>query len=174
MNTDAAQLLLRWFAICCKPRQEFIALENLLRQNFRVYLPRIKVQKHLRGKWVEKIEALFPRYIFIQINPEKQSIGPIRSTRGVVTLVNFGGKPAVVSDAVMATLLLRGNADTDLLESAPLFNAGDPVKLLEGSLAGMEGIFVEEDGAKRVIILLELLGKSNRVRVSRDSLVKAG
>ena len=29
----------RWFAVCCKPRQEAVAEENLLRQGFRVYLP---------------------------------------------------------------------------------------------------------------------------------------
>ena len=162
-----------WFAVCCKPRQELVAQENLLRQSFRVYLPRIKIQKRSKGKWVEKVEALFPRYIFIQVNPEVQSISPVRSTRGVVGLVNFCGQPAVVSNEVMDALLQRENSDTSLHQDMrPLFSAGDPVKLLEGSLAGMEGIFVQEDGEKRVMILLDLLGKANKVRVDRDLVLK--
>ncbi len=32
---------MRWLVVTCKPRQETIAQENLLRQGFTVYLPRI-------------------------------------------------------------------------------------------------------------------------------------
>ncbi len=164
----------RWFVVCCKPRQELVAQENLLRQGFYVYLPRIKVKKRCRGKWIDVVEVLFPRYIFIRIDPVKNSIAPVRSTRGVVGLVRFGGQPAVLADEVIGALLQREDPDSSLhQESRPLFCAGEAVKVLEGSLAGMEGIFVQEDGEKRVIVLLELLGKANKVRVNRDLVVRA-
>lgn len=35
----------RWFAVCCKPREELVAQENLLRQGFHVYLPQIQVKR---------------------------------------------------------------------------------------------------------------------------------
>jgi transcriptional antiterminator RfaH len=85
----------RWFTICCKPRQELVAQENLLQQGFRVYFPLIKVKKHRQGKWIAVVEALFPRYISFQVNPFERSISPVRSTRGVVGLVSFDGQPAV-------------------------------------------------------------------------------
>lgn len=164
----------RWFAVCCKPRQELVAQENLLRQGFRVYLPRIEMKKRHRGKWVDVIEVLFPRYIFIRIDPVKCSIAPVRSTRGVVGLVRFGGQPAVVADEVMDALLQREDADSNLhQDSRPLFCTGEPIRLAEGPFAGMEGIFLQEDGEKRVIVLLELLGKANKIRVSRDMVVQA-
>lgn len=164
----------RWFAVCCKPRQELVAQENLLRQGFRVYLPRIQIKKRRQGKWLDVIEVLFPRYIFIQIDPARSSIAPVRSTRGVVGLVRFGGQPAVVADEVMDALLKREDAGSNLhQDSRPLFSAGEVVKLVEGPLAGMEGVFVQEDGEKRVIVLLELLGKANKIRVSRDLVVQA-
>lgn len=50
----------------------------------------------------------------------------------------------------------------------PQFRAGETIKLVEGPFAGMEAVFTEEDGEKRVIVLLELLGKTNKVRVARD------
>ena len=40
-------------------------------------------------------------------------------------------------------------------------------------LVGMEGIFDQPDGEKRAIVLLELLGKSNRIKVQSDWLAKA-
>lgn len=164
----------RWFAVCCKPRQELVAQENLLRQGFRVYLPRIQMKKRRRAKWIDVVEVLFPRYIFIQVDPAKNSIAPVRSTRGVVGFVRFGGQPAVVADEVMDAIFQREDSDSSLHQDIrPLFCAGEPIKLADGPLAGMEGIFVQEDGEKRVIVLLEILGKANKVRVDRDLIVQA-
>jgi transcriptional antiterminator RfaH len=55
----------------------------------------------------------------------------------------------------------------------PLFSAGEAIKLVDGPLAGMEGMFTEQDGDKRVIVLLELLGKANRISVNRDWIARA-
>ena len=164
----------RWYAVFCKPRQEVIAEENLLRQGFHTHLPRICIRQRRRGQWIDVIEALFPRYIFIRVNPLRCSTAPVRSTRGVAGLVRFGGEPAVVPDAVMDALLQHVDPTTGLhADKRALFSAGEPVKLVEGPLAGMEGIFKQQDGEKRVIVLLELLGKANKIRVSRDWIARA-
>ncbi|HEY5291490.1 MAG TPA: transcription/translation regulatory transformer protein RfaH [Burkholderiales bacterium] len=164
----------RWYAVCCKPRQEAVAEENLQRQGFRVYLPRIRMRQRRRGQWIDAVEVLFPRYIFIQVDPLRRSTATVRSTRGVVGLVRFGGQPAVVPDAVMEALLQREDAASGLHhDNRPLFAAGEQVKLVDGPLTGMEGVFTQQDGDKRVILLLELLGKANKVSVSRDWVARA-
>lgn len=164
----------RWFAVCCKPRQELVAQENLLRQGYRVYLPRIRIKRRRKGQWLDVIEVLFPRYLFIQVDPSETSIAPVRSTRGVAGLVRFGGQPAVIADEIMDALRLREDAESGVhQDTSPLFCKGEQVKLSAGPLAGMEGVFVEEDGEKRVIVLLELLGHANKIRVDRDLIVKA-
>lgn len=164
----------RWYAVCCKPRQEAVAEENLLRQGFRVHLPRIRIRQRRRRQWIDAIEVLFPRYIFIRVDPLQRSMATVRSTRGVVGLVRFGGQPAVVPDAVMEALRQREDADSGLhQDNRPLFSAGEAIKLVDGPLSGMEGVFTQQDGDKRVIILLELLGKANKVTVSRDWIARA-
>jgi transcriptional antiterminator RfaH len=164
----------RWYAVSCKPRQEAVAEDNLLRQGFHVYLPRIRIRQRRRRQWIDAVEVLFPRYIFIRVDPLRRSTATVRSTRGALGLVRFGGQPAVVPDAVMEALRRREDAASGLHEDQrPLFNAGEAVKLLDGPLAGMEGVFTEQDGDKRVIILLELLGKANKVTVSRDWIARA-
>lgn len=163
-----------WYAVCCKPRQEAVAEENLLRQGFNVYLPRIRMRQRRRGQWLDAIEVLFPRYIFTRIDPLRRSTATIRSTRGAVGLVRFGGQPAVVPDAVMDALREREDAASGLhQDKRPPFSAGEAIKLVDGPLAGMEGIFTQQDGDKRVIVLLELLGKANKVTVSRDWIARA-
>lgn len=176
MNTadDIHEISKRWFAVYCKPRQELVARENLQRQGFRAYLPRIQIKQRRRGKWVDVIEVLFPRYIFIQVDPTRNSIAPVRSTRGVVGLVHFGGQPATVANEVMETLLQHENPESGLhQDNRPQFSEGETVKLVEGPLAGMEGVYSQEDGDKRVTVLLELLGQANRIAVNRDWIVKA-
>ena len=164
----------RWYAVCCKPRQEAVAEENLLRQGFQVYLPRIRIRQRRRRQWIDAVEVLFPRYIFIRVDTLKRSTATVRSTRGAVGLVRFGGQPAVVPDAVMEALRQREDAASGMHEDKrPLFEAGETVKLVDGPLAGMEAIFTEQDGDKRVIVLLELLGKANKVTVSRDWIERA-
>ena len=163
-----------WYGVCCKPRQEAVAEENLQRQGFHVYLPRVRIRQRRRGQWVDVVEALFPRYLFIRIDLLRHSAAPVRSTRGVVGLVRFGREPAVVPDAVMDALLRREDSASGLhQDNHPLFCIGDPVQLVDGPLAGMEGIFAQEDGEKRVTVLLELLGKSNKISVNRDSVARA-
>jgi transcriptional antiterminator RfaH len=163
-----------WYAVCCKPRQETIAEENLLRQGFHVYFPRICVRQRRRGRWIDAIEALFPRYLFIRLDPSQKSTATVRSTRGAVGLVRFGGQPALVPQTVIDVLKQREDAASGMhKDERPLFSTGETVKLVDGPLMGMEGVFAEQDGEKRVIVLLELLGKANKVAVSRDWITRA-
>jgi transcriptional antiterminator RfaH len=162
-----------WFAVCCKPRQESVAEENLARQGFRVYLPRISIRKYARGQWRNRIEALFPRYVFVQLDPQLQSTTSIRSTRGAVGLVKFGNRAAAVPDAVIGDLLERQEKASGLHLYCPAeFQRGEAIRMVDGPLAGIEGVFSEPDGNLRVIVLLELLGKANEVKVSRDWIAK--
>jgi len=172
-NIDPASAAQRcWYVVSCKPRQELQAQENLRRQGFEVYLPRLKVRQRRRDRWVESVQVLFPRYLFVHVDRAAQSTASIRSTRGAVGLVRFGAEPATVPNRVIAAIIEREDAglDDDL---QPAFQSGDPVRMLEGPFAGMDGIFASADGEKRAVLLIELLGKTNRVRVDRDWIIRA-
>jgi transcriptional antiterminator RfaH len=98
----------------------------------------------------------------------------VRSTRGVVGMVRFGGQPAVVPDAVMEALSKREDPASGLhQDKRPPFSGGEPVKLVDGPLAGMEGVFTQQDCERRVFVLLELLGKANKGTVDRDRIARA-
>ena len=164
----------RWYVVCCKPRQEAVAEVNLRRQGFHVYSPRIRIRQRRRGQWVDAVEVLFPRYIFIRTDPLRRSTAPVRSTHGVVGLLRFGCEPAMVPDAVMGALWQREDSVSGLhLDNYPIFCVGDPVKFVDGPLAGIEGVFAKQDGEKRVIVLFEFLGKTNKIGVSRDWVARA-
>ena len=160
-----------WYAIHTKPRQETVAADNLRRQDFEIYLPRIKQARRFRQQWRDKVEPLFPRYLFIRLDLGKDNIAPIRSTRGVTKLVSFSGQPATVPASFIDALTHSADPDTGLLHpEATLFEAGTTVTIVDGPLQGLEAIFKAHDGEARAIILLELLGKTQQLRIDSNHL----
>jgi transcriptional antiterminator RfaH len=160
-----------WYAVHTKARQEQLAAEQLRRQHYHVYLPLLRTPKHRRGHWRDVIEPLFPGYLFIRVNPHLQDTAPIRSTFGVIGLVRFGGEPRPVPRGLVETLL-RAETDPDgTMRQEQLFQSGDRVEIASGPLAGLKGIFLAATGQERAQLLIDLLGRSNRILVSQHQLV---
>ena len=163
-----------WFAVYTKPRQEEIARENLERQSFRTYLPRLKHTKRSRGRWIEAIDPLFPRYLFIALDLGAVDISPIRSTLGTVGLVRFGLTPAVAPSGFVESLIAAEDPDLGChLHDTEPFKKGDTVDIVSGPFAGTRAIFEEPTPKGRVALLLGLLGRTNRVQVDRNQIVRA-
>jgi len=90
-----------WYLAATKPRQEDRARDNLERQGFVAQLPRIVVRKLSRGAWADKIDPLFPGYIFVFFDTHRKSMALTRSTLGVSGLVRFGEHPANIEPGVI-------------------------------------------------------------------------
>ena len=162
-----------WFAVQSKPRQERVAQEHLQRQGFTTYLPMLSVRRQRRGQWQAVVEPLFPRYLFIQLDINQQSLAPVRSTRGVAQLVRFGHLLHAVPDSVIVYLKQQESSITDTREDDALpFKAGDEVRLLDGPFAGLTGIYTATEADQRALLLVELLGRENELVVDLNSLAE--
>ena len=53
-----------------------------------------------------------------------------------------------------------------------LFGVGDTVQVISGPLKGLEGIYQAHDGEMRAMILVELLGQPQKLRMALDTLNK--
>jgi transcriptional antiterminator RfaH len=113
-----------------------------------------------------RIEPLFPRYLFLNAVPDQQSLGPVRSTRGVCSLVRFGMQLATLPERVIETISRRRDPSTGLVQLDPApTRPGDKVKVFDGPLAGLEGIFKERKGEQRALLLAKLLGAEATLEV---------
>ncbi len=158
--------MLAWYLVYSKPQQERLALENLERQGYEAYLPFIRSRRRRGGRYVSVIEPMFPRYLFLHLSDETDNWGPIRSTIGVSKLVRFGDMPARVPDGLVATL--KSREDNSGVQDLPLadFKSGDRVRIVEGPMAGYQGIFRARTSRERVVVLLEIVGQSARVQLA--------
>jgi transcriptional antiterminator RfaH len=159
--------MLRWYLVHTKPSREALAQDNLERQGFEVYFPRLRQCVQWRKQSKERVTALFPRYLFLQLDEGRQSLRPVHSTIGVATVVRFGFQYTAVPEAVIRQLQLRADPDTGLhqLSSAPMLVCGAKVRVSAGAFDGLEGIFQRPAGADRVVVLLSLLGRDTSVHV---------
>jgi transcriptional antiterminator RfaH len=163
---------MHWYLVHTKPRQEVCAQENLERQGYECYLPVFPKEK-LRQNCVSIAnEPLFPRYLFIRLGQSHadQSWTPIRSTKGVSRLVSFGMSPAKVPDGLIDHL--RSTEAVVQANPERLFTTGDQVRLTDGAFVGIEGVFRMADGDRRVMVLIELMGKPVVMKVDAASLQK--
>lgn len=158
-----------WYLIHTKARQETTALTNLERQGYTCYLPKITKEAKGGGKRT-KSEPMFPRYLFIHLETGENgnSWMPIRSTRGVDKLVQFGETYPRVEDLLINSLRER-ERDTPM---QPILKKGDGVQILDGPFQDLDAIFYTDDSDHRVIILINFLLRQLPVKVDRDKVKK--
>ena len=160
-----------WFAVITKPRAEATAQEHLARQGYQCLLPQVKRVLRSAAGLKTRIESLFPNYLFLRADPDFVSLAPVRSTRGAIGLVRFGGEPVCVPDDVIDRIRSRIDLGDGLIKLVtPELEPGQGVRVMDGPLVGWEGVFLSPEGMDRVRLLLQLLGTSREVVVPRRQL----
>tara|TARA_B100001964_G_C13764371_1_gene393169 strand:- start:160 stop:540 length:381 start_codon:yes stop_codon:yes gene_type:complete len=102
---------------------------------------------------------MFPRYLFIKLNLEKDNWTLIKSTRGVSHIVVFGQRFAEIPDRVVAHL--KSGADkNDIFKQAikrQEFEKGDTLIIAQGIFKDKEATFLSKKSKERVRILLRFV-----------------
>lgn len=157
-----------WYLIHTKPKQESIAKENLEKQDYPVYLPMAIIRRKRKGKSVRVIEAMFPRYLFINLSEQTDDWGPIRSTIGVSSLIRFGLEPAKIPQLLIDALIERETPEG--IHELPVkdFEQGQKVVISEGPFEGYEALFATHESNERVSLLLKIAGQTAKIQLKQD------
>ncbi len=150
-----------WYAIQHKPAQGDRALENLQNQDARCFYPKVTVEKIQAGRRVTRLEPLFPGYLFINLEDSDPLWSKLRSTRGVLRVVAFGGRPMPVPEEVIEYIYEGLTA----VEQQGGLRPGEKVHIQEGPFRGIEGVFQAYDGDERAIVLISFMQKQQAVKV---------
>lgn len=163
-NTDE-----RWFVAYTLARKEALAVAHLERQGFDAFLPRITAtHRHARQATTVHV-PLFPRYVFVRLDVERQRWRSINGTIGVQTLVTTLDAPAPVPPGIVEALQACANED-GLLDLHGQLQEGDFVRLLGGPFDGAIGTLTRLDERGRVEVLFKWLNGDVRVKTSRHML----
>lgn len=161
-------LMKYWYLVHTKPRLEQVAAENLIAQNFSIFMPTIIRQRLKKGHWIKLVEPLFPNYLFIQLDAKTANWSAIRCTKGVNKLVSFGNSPAKVSQEIIEQLLLMNEQEVD--QTGVTFpKTGECVKVHLGEQT-LNAVLGLEDANQRVWVLLDFLGRQQSLLVDKDQI----
>ena len=160
MNSD--QDSKKWLAVYTRPRHEKAVKKEFQKKGFEVYLPMLKERRKWsdRKKWVEF--PLFRSYIFVRIEIKNALF--VLQTLGVVKVVKFGGKVAVVQDESIEAikLMIEGGYDPEPLN---YFIQGDPVEVKDGPLKGLVGEVIRLDKNKRLVVRVDAIQHSISIQI---------
>jgi transcriptional antiterminator RfaH len=162
---------MHWFAVQTRPHSEAAAEAQLRTLPVETFLPFARrAVRHATRTPRLVARPLFPGYLFAHFRAAV-SLRAVRASHGVVRVLGAThDRPWPIDDSVIDTIRARlgGDGCVELRERS--FNAGDPVRVTAGPLAGWSGIFDSElSDAQRVVILIETL-QQGRVVLRRDSL----
>jgi transcription elongation factor/antiterminator RfaH len=161
-----------WYVLHSKPHKEGELNAYLQSTGIETYYPTVHVNPvNPRSR---KIRPYFPRYLFVYVRLAEVGLSFFRWAPGATRLVEFGGIPAKVPEGVihqlkrhLETVESTGGLALDGLKP------GDPVRIIEGPLAGYEAIFnLRLSGGQRVQVLLEMLGRQVHAQIDANAIEK--
>jgi len=169
MTEDTTQ----WYVIHTHPKQEDRASDNLRTLGVPTFNPKIRERRY--NQFVSAptyvVKSLFPRYVFA-----KFKIGDlyhkIRFTRGVYSVISFGGSPTPIDKEII--MLIQSNMNDNFVRIDEEIRPGDKVVIKDGPLKNFAGIFEREmKDTDRVRLLLETVSYQAHIEIERDLVKKA-
>ena len=157
----------QWHALYTRHQHEKPVARMLSSKGHEVFLPLYDVARRWQDRLKNVSLPLFPCYVFIRGGMDRQH--QILSTPGVFTVVGWAGHPAAIPESQIQGLRQMAESSTRL-EPHPYLASGDRVRIRSGTLQGLEGILVRKKNLSRLVVSLEILGRSAAVEVDASCL----
>jgi transcription antitermination factor NusG len=151
-----------WYVLYTRHQHERTVAEILTNKGFQILLPLYSSARRWKDRTKLLALPLFPCYVFL-----KGGFGDrmdIMKTPGVNALVSSAGVPAAIPSGEIEAIerIVESGAK---VEPHPFLKCGDRVKVKHGPLTGLEGILVRKKNLCRLVLSVEMLGKSAAVEV---------
>ena len=154
----------KWFIAQIKPNSYNSAIQNLERQGFETFLPKMKITQRQKNKFIVKNVYVFPGYMFVCFDPRIITWTKINSTYGVSKILAFNNKPAEISFNLISELKTRYEINSNLGQKEKL-QKGDYIKFYAGPFADLIAKVESVDENNRIWILLEAMGGRQRLKL---------
>jgi len=160
-----------WFAVFTMPRHEKRVVGHCTERQIESFLPLYHVRHRWKNRTTANVELpLFPNYFFVRISPRERT--QVLKLPGVLCIVSSGQQLLPIPDDYID--FLRGGLLAHRIEPHPNVEAGDRVCITTGPLAGMEGVLQRQKNGLRVVVKLEMIGRSVAVEVGAAEISYVG
>jgi transcription antitermination factor NusG len=153
-----------WYALHTRYQHEKSITNILLEKGFEVFCPTYAEVHRWKDRKKEVTLPLFPGYLFFANGLDRKL--DLLSTPGVCAIVSFGNTPAPVPQSEIEAIQ-RAILGSRAVQPHPFLKEGDRVRVKSGPLAGIEGILQRQKDGYRLVLSIELLGRSVAVEVDQ-------
>ena len=159
-----------WYALQVRSRKEAYVANQIQAQGIECLFPLYKSARKWSDRVKEVEQPLFPGYLFCKF--DFQNRRPIVTTPGVLQVVGYGRTAVPVSEQEIQALRLAVSSEVPK-HPWPYLEVGQRVRVVYGTLTGLEGILVNMKGNHRVVLSVSLLQRAVAMEVEASWLVPA-
>jgi transcription antitermination factor NusG len=146
-----------WYVAYTWPRHEKYVAHQLTERGIGSFLPLYSSVRRWKDRRRRLELPLFPSYVFVQWTEQNRL--EILRLPSVVQIVCFQGRPAPVSHAEIEALR-RGISGAIVVQPHPYLQTGRRVRIVNGPMADIEGIFLRRKDHSRIVISISLIQRS--------------
>jgi transcription antitermination factor NusG len=153
---------MHWWALYTRHQHEKVVADILSAKGFDVFLPLYESIRRWKDRQKVLLLPLFPCYVFVRGGLRRRL--QVVTTPGVHTILNHGERVAIIPEAEIDAI--RRTMDARFhMEPHPFIRCGDRVRVIRGSLQGLEGILVRKKNQFRLVLSVDMLAKSVAVEI---------
>ena len=154
----------KWFIAQIKPNSYHKATQNLERQGFETFLPKMEVTQRQKNKFVVKSVYVFPGYMFVCFDPHIITWTKINSTYGVSKILAFNKKPSEISSNLILEMEIRYKINSNSTQKEKL-QKGESIKFSSGPFTDLIAKVESVEEKNRIWILLEAMGGYQKLKL---------
>jgi transcription antitermination factor NusG len=150
-----------WYGVWTRSHCERQVAEHLSAKGFPAFLPEMGLWSTRAGQTRVIHVPMFPGYLFVHAAMDKQRYVEMLKVRGIVRILEDGWtRLTPIPDAQVHAIQRLVDAQVPVFPY-PHLRHGDRVRVVDGPLTGLEGIFVHDKLRKgRLVLSVDLLGRS--------------
>jgi transcription antitermination factor NusG len=151
-----------WWALYTRHQHEKTVAEILMAKGFEVFLPLYDSVRRWNDRKKLLTLPLFPCYVFVRggLNRRLQVV----TTPGVHMILSRGEQVAMIPEDEIAAVRRTVGASFRV-EPHPFLKCGERVRVIRGSLEGVEGILLRKKNLIRLILSVDMLAQSVAVEI---------
>src|SRR3984885_8137572 len=151
-----------WWVLYTRHQHEKAVAEMLSAKGFEVFLPLYESIRRWKDRSKKLTLPLFPCYVFVRggLNRRLQVV----TTPGIHTILFHGENIAMIPGVEIDTIR-KAVEGPFRVEPHPFLKCGERVRVIRGSLQGVEGVLVRKKNLYRLVLSVYMMAKSVAVEI---------
>jgi transcription antitermination factor NusG len=159
-----------WYAIWTRSHSERLVFDQLAALGFSAFLPELGTWSKRQGQMHVVPMPMFPGYLFVRDRMDKHAYIEMLKVRGLVRILENGWTrlTPIPDDEVRS---IERVMEAGVPMSPHALHEGDRVRVTDGPLKGVEGVFLHDKPDRgRLIVSVGLLGRGIAIEVDCTSI----